>query len=499
MLKEYFNFINKVSVNRLGKWGVILTTSSFLVFVIMELARMVGILSNAYIGLITYLLFPTLFVIGLIMIPVSWNQQKKSSGKTTRELLDEQFNKEETAASFFGSKVVLSIITLTLINVLFLLIASTQMLGFMDQPVFCGTACHSTMHPEWISYQQSPHARVHCVECHVGEGAGALIASKLNGAYQMLSITFNLYEKPIPTPVHQLRPARETCEKCHWPEKFYGSRIKSYTRYQMDEKSTPKYTTLSLKIDAGKGKEKAGIHWHIAKENEIRYASVNDKRLEMIWVESVQPDGSIIRYHNRQLLDSEQQENPDKRIMDCVDCHNRATHIYEDPSMAIDDRMHKGLIDRSLPFIKKEGLKAISGSYKTKEEGLAGVRKEVEGFYRRNYPKLSGLQMDKIDQAIETLQSIYNRNIHPGMNIVWGSYPNFLGHRQNSGCFRCHNENMVDENGKAITHDCTTCHSILAQEEDQPFKYLQQADKKEKTYQMHRFLQREFLDSYTEH
>ncbi len=495
MLNDYLKFLKGVSVSKTGKAGVVLTTSSFVTFLILEFARMIGVFTNTYLGLITYLLFPTLFLIGLILIPIAWQQRKKESGKSGRELLDLQFSKEETAGSFLGSKVFLSIATLSILNILFLVLASSQMLGFMDEAEFCGTACHSTMNPEWTTYQQSPHAHVKCVECHVGEGVDALIASKLNGMYQMISITFNLYERPIPTPVHQLRPARETCEKCHWPNKFYGSKLKTIVHYDMDEASTPRYTTLNLKIDETRG-QKTGIHWHIAPENEVRYASVDDKRLEMIWVEARQKDGSVVRYMNRKILNQEKESAENERTMDCVDCHNRATHIYEDPSAAIDARMQKGQMDRSLPYIKREGLTAITQSFTNKEAGMDGVRKYIEGFYRRNYPKIAETKMDKIDQAAETFQSIYHRNIHPSMNIQWGSYPNFLGHGQNSGCFRCHNENMVNEKGKAISYECTTCHSILAQDETEPFKYLMPANKKDPTYDMHRYLQDEFLHSF---
>ena len=32
---------------------------------------------------------------------------------------------------------------------------------------FCGLVCH-TMPPQYESFQTSPHARVKCVECHIG-------------------------------------------------------------------------------------------------------------------------------------------------------------------------------------------------------------------------------------------------------------------------------------------------------------------------------------------
>jgi hypothetical protein len=496
MFDKYINFIRGVSVNRTGKVGVVLTTSSFLTFIILEIPRLLGLLTNAYMGLVTYLLLPVLFVVGLLLIPYSWQQYKAQRGKETKELLSERFNSEETKEGFLGSKIFLTVGALTLLNVIFLSGASLRMLTFMDGPEFCGTACHSVMNPEWVTYQQSPHARVACVDCHVGEGVGALVSSKLNGTWQMISVTFNLYERPIPTPVHQLRPARETCEKCHWPDKFYGNKLKTMIRYKHDEQSTPQYTSLNLKIDAGHGGQKAGIHWHVAAENEVRYASVNDERKEMIWVDARQPDGTFRRYTNAKLSGNQPADAENERIMDCVDCHNRATHIYENPDKAIDLRMAQGLIDRSLPYIKREAIGALMGSYSDKDAGMEGVRNHIEGFYRKNYPDVLRSQSESIDQAVKTVQAVYYRNIHPGMNITWGSYPSHLGHEKDLGCFRCHNGELKDENGAIISNDCTTCHSILADEEPQPFLYLFPADSTERNFEKHKYLREEFLGSF---
>lgn len=493
MLVKYQNFLRNIAINRIGKLGVILTTSSFITFLILEFARLSGILTNAYIGLITYLSLPLLFVIGLVLIPIGWFKRKKQTGKSTKELLAQRFAEDATKAGFFGSKLAVTIGFFTLINVLFMFIASTQMLLFMDEPQFCGTACHSVMNPEWVTYQQSPHARVKCVECHVGEGVDALINSKLNGAYQMLSITLNLFEKPIPTPVHQLRPARETCEKCHWPDKFYGARLKSIIHYQTDSLSTPLYTTLNLKIDAGKGHNRAGIHWHVSAENEVRYASVEDEREQMIWVDVKQSDGSFKRYRNTTLSEA---GISGERTMDCVDCHNRATHIYENPEYAIDERIANGLMDRSLPFLKRVGLKAITNDYPSKEEGMNAIAAGISGFYAREYPQIAAQKMALVDSAIAALQRIYHRNIHPEMNIQWGSYLSHLGHEKEGGCFRCHNKNMIADEGSVISDDCTLCHSILADQSATPFKYLEAVNEKDRDAAKHRYLLNEFLNQF---
>jgi len=495
MYKKYMMFIRGVAVNRTGKWGVVITTSAFLTFIALEAARLLGIFTNAYLGLITYLLFPSLFMLGLILIPVGWVRRKRETGRSTAELLQDQFHESETSGSFFGSALFRQIALFTMINVLFLLTASSQMLSFMDEAEFCGTACHSVMHPEWLSYQESPHARVKCVECHVGEGAGALLESKLNGAYQMLSITLHLYEKPIPTPVHNLRPARETCEKCHWPEKFYGNRLKTFVRYREDSLSTPTYTSLSMKVDAQRNSGESGIHWHVGKDNIVRYTSLNDKREEMIWVEARQRDGSFKRYANTRFGRKEiSKESQAERIMDCIDCHNRATHIYEDPAQAVDLRMEQGLISRELPYIKREALGALMSGFPTKAAGLAGVRNHLEGYYRRNFPDLATARMAELDQAIETTQKIYNRNIHPEMNVQWYSYPNHLGHKSETGCFRCHNNYMQAEDGSSINYQCTTCHSILAEESAQPFEFLRPPGADNPDSLRHEYLQNEFFE-----
>ncbi len=495
MYDKYKRFIRGVSVNWYGKLGVILTTSSFVTFVVLELTRLLGLLTNAYVGLITYLLFPALFVLGLLLVPAGWFSYKKSTGKTTGELLNERFTEEDQQRGIFGTRVFRTVLLLTILNVLFMLGASSQMLHFMDTPNFCGTACHSVMNPEWTTYQVSPHARVKCVECHVGEGVDALVNSKLNGAYQMLSITLNLYEKPIPTPVHQLRPARETCEKCHWPSKFYGTRLKTITSYEHDSLSSAKYTTLAMKIDSQRGDSRSGIHWHIDSTNEIRYASVDDERREMIWVDVKMPDGSYERYANKSFTGVKPSEH-DGRVMDCVDCHNRATHIYEYPENAVNKSMLAGEIRKELPFAARQALAAISGDYPDKETGLTGVDDSFRWFYKTRYPELLAKRSEDIDRAIEALQEIYSTNIHPGMNIAWGSYPNFIGHKNNQGCFRCHNNKLVSEDGEHIPYDCTLCHSILAYDSSRPFEYLSQPDTSSTDYMMHDYLQDEFMKSY---
>jgi hypothetical protein len=245
----------------------------------------------------------------------------------------------------------------------------------------------------------------------------------------------------------------------------------------------------------GEGDVRRGIHWHISEENEIRYASVDDEREDMIWVDVRQPDGSFKRYQNIELVKVHEDEVENVRVLDCVDCHNRATHIYEQPEKALNERIRKGLIDRSIPFIKKVGLGSILPIYNDTAQAREEIANHVRGFYQRKYPDILRQNFEELDSAIAVLQSIYARNIHPYMNIRWNSYPSHIGHRGDGGCFRCHNPNLVDTEGISISDDCTLCHSIAAYEGSDPFEYLEPVDTSSQDYIIHQYLKNEFLKS----
>lgn len=493
-------FLRGLTINRLSRTGVVLTTSAVVSFILFEVASMAGMVQNAYLGMLTYLGLPGLFVGGLMLIPFSWWWESRKSGKSIRTLLSENFDENLTQRRALGALAVRTMVLLTVGNVAFISLVGVRAMHFMDQAKFCGTACHSVMGPEWAVYQGSPHARVQCVHCHIGEGLGALVDAKINGAWQLISVAFNLYERPIPTPVHNLRPARFTCEKCHWPALFHGDRINDIIRYQEDEASTPHYTTLMMKIGSGQAGRAQGSHWHVSRSNEVRYASVGGDGEVMEWVDMKQPDGSYRRYRNQKLKEGAahgEGSEDHTRTMDCVDCHNRATHVFEEPAKAVDLRMQQGLISRDLPWVKRQALAGLTGKYADEAAAMAGIQASLAGFYQKEYPQVAAGKAELVKQAVEAVQAIYKRNIHHNMNVTWGSYPNHLGHDQKSGgCFRCHNREMVDEQGHSIPDDCTLCHSILANDEAEPYLYLFRPDEyaPRETREMQRYLRSEFWD-----
>jgi len=469
MLQVFRRFLRGVTSSFVGALGVALVNAAFFTFLLIETFRIAGAVKSAYVGLVSYLVLPPIFVLGLILVPVGWWLHARRSPHTWRELLAADFGDDLVAPHPSGSHLFAVVSLLTLVNLAFLGGGSARMLRFMEEPVFCGTACHSVMNPEWTTYQDSPHARVRCVECHVGEGTDALIDSKINGAWQVVSLTFDLYERPIPTPVHQLRPARETCEHCHWPDKVTGDRIKTWRRFEMDRASTPTYTTLNLHVgSSGRG----GIHWHVHPDNEVRYASVADEREVMRWVEARAPGGAEVRYENREYTAAPTGDEG-VRVMDCVDCHNRATHVYEDPEAVVDDLIAEGAIDRRIPYARRISLAALTGGWRDREAAMAGIEREMhrttEDIDPGAYPSLQ----PELDAAVEVLREAYDRNVHPEMNISWGAYPSHLGHRHDrAGCFRCHNEDMVDEGGRAIPYECELCHDILAWDGPNTYAFL---------------------------
>jgi nitrate/TMAO reductase-like tetraheme cytochrome c subunit len=362
-------------------------------------------------------------------------------------------------------------LTLSAVNLVILVVATYKGVEVMDSTQFCGAACHSVMQPEYTTYQRSPHARVKCVECHIGTGANWFVKSKLSGSWQVVSVAFNLYPRPIPAPVHNLRPARETCEQCHWPNKFVGDRFKVNTHFSEDETNTETKTVLVVKVGGHQAGRSQGIHWHVDPDHVVRYRS--DERRQTIYeVETEAKDGTRRRFVGPAAGSPEAAAATEWRTMDCVDCHNRPTHIYRDPARELDAALLDRRIDPALPFVRREGLKALQVDYPSHEAAREGIAKAVAAFYEQSYPRLAADRKDAVAAAGRALGDIWCWNVFPTMKIGWGTYQNHIGHPPDLsgdvGCFRCHDEQHKDVQGKTISQDCTTCHSLLAQDEKDP-------------------------------
>jgi len=455
------SFLSAITRNGVSLAGAALTTAAALLFFSLFAIESLGFERGPYLGIITFMVVPAMLVLGLVLIPVGIARERRRHRLAAERgvppprlpVLDLNLDRTRTMLLVF--------VAASVVNFVILALATYKSVEVMETTKFCGTACHSVMHPEYTAYQRSPHARVPCVDCHIGSGAGWFVKSKLTGSWQLISVNLDLYPKPIPAPVHDLRPARDTCEHCHTPAAFAGDRLEVLTRFQEDEPNTELKTVLLMRLGGRRGTTSSGVHWHADPSVRIRYRS-DPKRETIGAVELTRPDGSVSTFTSPNAKAAGEGE---WRTMDCVDCHNRASHVFRLPQREIDRAIAEGRIDRSIPFIRREGLKVLQADYGSHDEARQKIASGLAAFYAASHPSV---ETAKIDAAAGELGRIYASNVFPAMNVKWGAYPSHLGHTDTPGCFRCHDGEHADPSGKTIAQDCDLCHAALAVEEESP-------------------------------
>ncbi|HUO78900.1 MAG TPA: NapC/NirT family cytochrome c [Steroidobacteraceae bacterium] len=458
MRKHYFAAMTRNTVSLIGTALVVASLTLMLSLIAMEAA---GLRGGAYLGIITFVLLPGVLGVGLVMIPVGIRRARKRAAalKPGEELrfpiLD--MNNERTRKSVIG------LIVLSAVGLVVLAAATYKGIEVMDSVAFCGTVCHTVMKPEYVAHARSPHARVACAECHIGPGAGWFVKSKLSGAWQLVAVTFNLYPKPIPTPIGNLRPARETCEVCHWPTTFVGDKLRVKTVYTDDEANTELKTAVLLRVGGLAGRESSGIHWHVNPGVQIRYRASADRQT-VYDVELKDAAGKVKLFKSIEAP----KDAPDWRIMDCLDCHNRPAHRYSMPVDEVDGAIAAGHMDKSLPYLKRESIRVLKADYPNQEVAKATIARELRDFYKTNYPQVAEQNNAAVEQAIHELQLIYTANVFPEMKVTWGTYPDNSQHFDSPGCWRCHDRKHKTEDGEKISRDCGICHTVLAEEEKDP-------------------------------
>jgi nitrate/TMAO reductase-like tetraheme cytochrome c subunit len=351
-----------------------------------------------------------------------------------------------------------AVLALTIVNLVIVSMAAFGGVHYMETSEFCGQTCHTTMEPQYVAHQSGPHARVACASCHIGAGAGALVESKLAGARQLLHVVTGRVPRPVPPPPDLLQPARNTCERCHWPEKFHGDRTRTIREYANDEANSETVTTLRLHVGGGSATRGVGvgIHWHMNLDNEIEYIAIDEKRETIPYVRLKDREGRLREFVAAGTA-PEQIAAGVRRRMDCRDCHNRPAHTFQaTPERGIDSAIAQGLIPRSLPFVRREAVAAVSVDYPDRAAALGGIARRLGDFYRTH----SGADATSVQQAVTATQDVWSRNVFPAMKVTWGTYPNHLGHVDAIGCFRCHDDNHKAQDGTAIRQDCDLCHTI---------------------------------------
>ncbi len=432
--------------------GLILVLASVFAFFLLLLIDALAHGSNPYIGILNYLVAPGFFIFGSLMAIAGallrrW-QLIRETGIVPPLQIDLSRPRDQRLMVFFlaGSVVFLLITAL----------GSYHTYHFTESTTFCGKTCHQVMQPEMTAYLHGPHARVSCTECHIGSGATWYVKSKISGTYQLYATMANKYPRPIPTPVHNLRPAQETCETCHWPKKFVGNLDRTYSHFLTDEKNAPFAVRLLLKVggaDPTHGPV-GGIHWHMNVGRKIEYIATDEARQEIPWVRITDPQGGVTEYRSPKFKDDIAKYTI--RTMDCMDCHNRPAHNYQSPNTAVDLALNLGRIDSSIPSIKANAVGVLTKDYKDEAEALQNIATTLLKT-APNHPH--------IREAIIAVQEIYKDNFFPAMKVSWKVYPNNIGHKEWPGCFRCHDDQHASSDGKQQikSSDCSACHVILGQ------------------------------------
>ena len=459
MPKHYFAAMTR---NKTSLAGTGLVIGSLTLMLSLIAIQWVGLRGGAYMGIITFIVLPTVLAFGLALIYIGIRRQRKLGESIGMQeagafpIID--LNQERTR------KAILGVVGVGTVSAVVLAAATYKGVEVMDSTPFCGTVCHTVMQPEYTAHQRSPHARVACADCHIGPGADWFVKAKISGAWQLVAVTFNLYPTPVPTPVHNLRPARETCEQCHWPATFVGDLLKVKSVYTDDEANTELKTAVLLKVGGLAGRTASGIHWHVNPDVQIRYRASED-RLTIYDVEMTQPDGTV-------KLFKPAEETPadagDWRVMDCIDCHNRPGHAFKLPIDEVDNAMASGYMDKTLPYLKRESMKLLKADYPDHEAAKAGIAQGLTGFYQSIYPDVAKEKSAEIERTVQELQEIYTSNVFPEMKVTWGTYANNTQHFDSPGCWRCHDRKHKTEDGEKISRDCSLCHTIIAQEEENP-------------------------------
>jgi nitrate/TMAO reductase-like tetraheme cytochrome c subunit len=403
--------------------------------------------SNPYMGILIYILAPAFFILGVALMVVGlWlHRQQKGVASVLVVNLSRPRDRKLLGAFIGGA----------LVFLLCSAIGSYQTYQYTDSVQFCGVACHVPMKPEYTTYLHSPHAHVACVDCHVGSGAEWYMKSKINGVHQLCDVVLDKIPRPIETPIKNLRPARATCEQCHWPERFIGDVDRTDYHYLSDQTNTPFAVRLLLKVEGGQlNGSMSGIHWHVSHNFKVQYIDTDKHRQNIPWVRVTDTASGDVTVYKTAGFKGDPSEDS-MRTMDCIDCHTRPAHQFQSPDEAVDAAIHAGLLDRSVPWVRSNVVATLIAPYQTTDEAMQKIASSL----RASYPGLSG-----IDGVVSETERIYQENFFPEMKTDWRVHPDNIGHKISAGCFRCHDGNHTTDDGKkVISANCNLCHIILTQ------------------------------------
>lgn len=469
--------------SRVALWNNVLSlVGFFLIFTSVMLLstfvwfNIVAPATNPYVDVIGFLVLPGFLIIGLTLVPVGMfikfkRVRRKNPGRAVSVRLRLDLDNREHRRRLIAFLVVSFIFVLPLVGV-----SSYHGYHYTDSTEFCAKVCHSVMEPQAVAHHRSAHARVTCAECHIGSGADWFVKSKLSGTRQIFRTMGDTFPRPIPNAITELRPARDTCMECHWPEKFHGSQLFTRVHYSADQFNTRREVRMLVKTggaDPVTGRIE-GIHMHMALSGAVDYVAVDHDLQNIPWVKYTATDGTVTIFRSDGLTSKDPPPQGIVRRVDCMDCHNRSAHHFRPPDAAVNAALDSGQLDASVPFLKREAVAALSKEYADREKAEAGIRAHLEEFYGRLAAQSANLaQTGDEDWVIPTIEparlrmtadrvvEIYRQNFFPEMKVNWMTYPDNVGHTESPGCMRCHDGLHVSDTGVLISSDCNTCHTFL--------------------------------------
>jgi len=431
--------------------GMVVGVGALFSFLLLFTLDAISKFSNPYVSILTYMGVPAFMIGGIFLsfLGAFLERRRRAKGVGPAKLQLDLNNPRDR-------RVLVTFIAGSVVFLLLSAIGSYNAFNFTESVTFCGETCHKVMQPEKVTHDHGPHARVACVECHVGKGVSWFVKSKISGSYQLYSVAFHKYETPIGTPIKNLRPSRDTCEECHWPQSFVGNLDRTFNYYESDATNTPYSIRLLLKIggsDPTRGPV-GGIHWHNLPGNTVEYIATDNQRQKIPWVRVTDATGKVTVFKTKNFTNDI--ATMDIRKMDCMDCHNRPAHRYLSPERAVNQAMALNKIDPGLPWIKTNAMYVLTCNYTNADEAKARIATALTSRYPGDA---------RITPAIAAVQQIYADNFFPEMKANWSSYPDNVGHMIFPGCFRCHDGQHKTEDRKLTikADDCNACHTILAQ------------------------------------
>jgi hypothetical protein len=452
LIQNYVSFI-----------GVVIVFTSLVCILLLFVIDLTRETENPYFGIVTYIILPGFLILGLAITIVGAILERRRRRRSPSSELT-PYPKIDLNEPRQRRIVMIGLVS-TFLFVSMSAFGSYKAYHYTESVSFCGEACHSVMNPEFVTFQVAPHAKTRCVDCHVGSGAEWYARSKLAGTRQLVSLIRGSFNRPIPTPVHNLRPADQTCGHCHWAEKFHGAKLRTFNYYAYDEKNSLRQLRMLMNVGGGSPETGivAGIHWHMNLQNEVTFIAADERRQVIPWIRVKDRQGNVTEYYDRSRpLTPEQIANGAKRRMDCVDCHNRPAHRYLPPDQAIDQSFAAGKLDPSLPYLKREAVAALTAQYNTTDEAVNAISSRLDQFYRTNYAEVYAGKNAAVKSAISETQRVFQTYLFPEMKTDWQAHPDNIGHFYFTGCFRCHDGEHVSNTGKVIRNDCNICHTVLA-------------------------------------